>query len=68
MWIRIVVFLFNGTPTLFVCEFLCSIIHIWPGCGSKPMVPFWGVGAPPISEPILVGIGMFTTFGPKAKR
>ena len=27
------------------------------GCGSKPMVPFWGVfGAPPILEPILVGI------------
>ena len=28
-------------------------------CGSKPMVPF-GVGAPPILEPILVGTGMFT--------
>ena len=24
------------------------------GCGSKPMVPFWFVGAPPILEPILV--------------
>ena len=23
-------------------------------------IPFWLVGAPPISEPILVGIGMFT--------
>ena len=29
------------------------------GCGSKPMVPFW-VGAPPILEPTLVGIGMVT--------
>ena len=23
-------------------------------------IPFWGIGAPPILEPILVGIGMFT--------
>ena len=32
------------------------------GCGSKPFgIPFLGVvGAPPILEPILVGIGMFT--------
>ena len=31
-----------------------------PFChGSKPMVPFWD-GAPPILEPILVGIGIFT--------
>ena len=28
-------------------------------CGSKPMVPFWLVGAPPIYS-ILAGIGMFT--------
>ena len=30
------------------------------GCGSKPMGYHFGVGAPPIFEPILVGIGMFT--------
>ena len=30
------------------------------GCGSKPMGSHFGVGAPPILEPILVGIGMFT--------
>ena len=30
------------------------------GCGSTPMVPFWLVGAPPMLEPVLVGIGMFT--------
>ena len=30
------------------------------GFGSKPMVPFWGIGAPPILEPMLVGIGMLT--------
>ena len=30
------------------------------GCGSKPMRSHFGVGAPPILEPILVGIGMFT--------
>ena len=29
------------------------------GCGSKLMVPFWLVGAPPISV-YVVGIGMFT--------
>ena len=23
-------------------------------------IPFWGIGAPPILEPILVGIGMFS--------
>ena len=38
---------------------------LWPnGRGSKPMVPFWFVGAPPILEPILVvglcWIGMFS--------
>ena len=31
------------------------------GCGSKPMGPHFGVGAPPVS--ILVGIGMFTGYG-----
>ena len=30
------------------------------GCGSKPMGSHFGVGAPPILEPILVGIEMFT--------
>ena len=30
------------------------------GCGSTPMGSHLGVGAPPIVEPILVGIGMFT--------
>ena len=30
------------------------------GCGSKPMGSHFGVGAPPILEPTLVGIGMFT--------
>ena len=30
------------------------------GCGSKPMGSHFWVGAPPILEPILVGIGMFT--------
>ena len=30
------------------------------GCGSKPMGSHFGVGAPPILVPILVGIGMFT--------
>ena len=30
------------------------------GCGSKPMGSHFGVGAPPILEPIVVGIGMFT--------
>ena len=30
------------------------------GCGSKPMGFHFRVGAPPILEPILVGIGMFT--------
>ena len=29
-------------------------------CGSTPMGSHFGVGAPPILEPILVGIGMFT--------
>ena len=30
------------------------------GCGSKPKGSHFGVGAPPILELILVGIGMFT--------
>ena len=30
------------------------------GCGSKPIGSHFEVGAPPILEPILVGIGMFT--------
>ena len=30
------------------------------GCGSKPMGSHFGVGALPILEPMLVGIGMFT--------
>ena len=32
------------------------------GCGGQNRVgiPFWGIGAPPILEPILVGIGMLT--------
>ena len=30
------------------------------GCGSKPMGSHFGVGAPPILEPIFLGIGMFT--------
>ena len=30
------------------------------GHGSKPMGSHFGLGAPPILEPILVGIGMFT--------
>ena len=30
------------------------------GCGSKPMGSHFGAGAPPILEPILMGIGMFT--------
>ena len=30
------------------------------GGGSKPMGSHFGAGAPPILEPILVGIGMFT--------
>ena len=30
------------------------------GGGSKPMKSHCGLGAPPILEPILVGIGMFT--------
>ena len=35
--------------------------HWWKyGSGSKPMGSHFGVGAPPILEPILVGIGMFT--------
>ena len=30
------------------------------GCGSKPLGAHFGVGAPPILEPVLVGVGMFT--------
>ena len=30
------------------------------GCGSKPTGSHFGVGAPPILEPVFVGIGMFT--------
>ena len=40
------------------------------GCGSKPMISHFGVGAPPILETIFVGIGMFTGgtgFGPMDK-
>ena len=44
----------------------CSKVWIGPGllfgnsCGLKPMGSHFGVGASPILEPILVGIGMFT--------
>ena len=34
-----------------------SIALIYYGCGSKPMGSHFGVGAPPILEPILVGLG-----------
>ena len=49
-------------------EEVARLFSPWPredwdvqcGCGSKPMGSHFGVGAPPILEPILVGIGMFT--------
>ena len=37
----------------------CCQNRIWPWVGA-PMGSHFGVGAPPILEPILVGIGMFT--------
>ena len=33
------------------------------GCGSKPMESHFVVGAPPILEPILVGIGIYSGYG-----
>ena len=45
-----------------LCAGVLGALRVRYGCGSKPFWdPFWGFfGAPPVLEPILVGIGMFT--------
>ena len=46
----------GSLPDQLGCKLVCWVCL----CGSKPMGSHFGVGAPPILEPIFVGIGMCT--------